>query len=138
MVVWTMWIIQRFQLNMPQTHKHNICRLKMNPSLTTGHHQSDCPSLLSDVFASLWYCYTSPCLSLHGMIYKLNLSLYKLRKEITILSKMLRFCCTWNSTFFKQQMTAERTLCIIRANITMISILQYLSAIIYNRIHAFW
>lgn len=103
MVVWTMWIIQRFQLNVPQSHKHNICRLKMISSLTTGHHQSDCQYLLSEVSASSWYSYTSPYLSFQGMIWKLNLSLYKLRKEITIISKILRFCCAWNLTFFNSK-----------------------------------
>lgn len=59
MVVWTIPIIQRLHLNVSQ-HRHNIHLLYMIPRLTTGHHQFDCPFSFSEVFASSWFCYTSP------------------------------------------------------------------------------
>lgn len=60
--------------------------------MTTSYHQFDCPSLFSVAFASSWYCYTPFFLSLRGTKYNLNLSLYKLSQETTILFKMLEFC----------------------------------------------
>lgn len=95
MVVWMMQIIQGFQVNVSQSHKYNICRLYTISRWTTRNHKLDCQFLFSWVFASSWFCYTSPFLSLFGIYYNLNLSLYRLRIEITIVFDIIRFWCTW-------------------------------------------